>query len=178
MTKTLLASLTLSTLVFSPITMAQSNCDPSTETACQTKIEQECRYYLMDDMDDDFDYKEEGYSDFSDTDDMDDDLEGMNDEDYLVSDLQTLDLTKEQQTLLNEWKSYNASFDEGWVKLCMSHENKDKSVSDQLNWEEANLKSDLAYIEQSRIFIDKINASLTNNQKQELVQLGLMQLLP
>jgi len=169
MKKSVLVSLTFSSLLITPLAFANTDCGPDNATACSNKLEQECRYYLMDDeMDEDFDFRTEG--DYED--------EHGEDESMLLSELQNLSLTPEQENLLTNWNRYNTQFDEDWVKLCISHPNKDNSLSDQLDWDEANLKNDLNYLQESRIFIGKVNASLTETQKQQLVQLGLMQVLP
>jgi len=173
MKKSVLISLTFSSLLFTPQAFANTNCGPDNATACPNKLEQECRYYLMDDeMDDDFDFRSEDDYETGHGDDFDED------ESMLLTDLQNLSLTPEQEDLVTEWKSYNTKFNENWVKLCISHPNKDNSLSDQLDWDEANLKNDLSYLQESRIFVSKVNASLTETQKQQLVQLGLMQVLP
>ncbi|OUR79813.1 hypothetical protein A9Q77_02790 [Marinomonas sp. 42_23_T18] len=171
MKKSVLISLTFSSLLFTPLAFANTNCGPDSATACPNKLEQECRYYLMDDeLDDDFDFRTE------------DDYERGHEDDFeesmLLNDLQSLSLTPEQESLLTDWKRYNTQFDQDWVALCIAHPNKDNSLTDQLNWDEVNLKNDLSYLQESRIFVGKVNASLTETQKQQLVQLGLMQVLP
>ena len=180
MKKTTLLGLTLSSVLFIPVASADVSCSPENPAACKSKLEQECRYYLMDDYD--MDEMEEGDS-FFDRDDHDDDerSEGSIDtleSDLLISDLESLNLTAEQKTLMTQWQNYNKRFDDEWVNLCVSHPNKDKSLAGQLDWDEANLKVELGYIQESRAFVEKVNASLTPEQKQQLVQLGLMQLLP
>lgn len=173
MKKSVLVSLTFTSLLFTPLAFANTHCGSDNATACQNKLEQECRYYLMEDeMDDDFDFRSEDDYDKDHGDDFD------QDENMLLSDLQDLSLTSEQQNLVEEWKRYNTKFEEDWVKLCISHPNKDNSLSEQLDWDEANLKNDLTYLQESRTFVSKVNASLTQEQKQQLVQLGLMQVLP
>lgn len=179
MNKLIVASLTVSGLLLTPLALANNACSPESPAACKSKLEQDCLYYLIDEveMEDGFafyaeDHHRDGYdigkketSDFEES-------------DLLLSDLKDLSLTNEQQSLISNWQTYNKQFDKDWMNLCMSHPNKDNSLSDQFNWEEANLKNDLIYIQQSRIFVDKVNASLTETQKQQLVQLGLMQILP
>lgn len=173
MKKSALVSLTFSTLLFTPLAFANTHCGSDNSTACQNKLEQECRYYLMDDeMDDDFNFRTEDDDEKNHEDNFDED------ESRLLSDLQALSLTSEQQNLVTNWKSYNTKFEEDWIKMCIAHPNKDHSLSEQIDWDEANLKNDLTYLQESRIFVGKVNASLTEDQKQQLVQLGLMQVLP
>lgn len=175
-------SLTLAGVLLTPFALAKGNCNPENPSACKSELEQACLYYYMDDIELDGDftiYEEEWHQDSAQAHEqkMKKDSE-FKESGLLLTELQGLSLNNEQQSLLNEWDAYNKQFEQDWFKLCLSHPNKDNSLIDQLNWDEANLKNDLSYLQESRVFINKVNASLTEAQKKQLVQLGLMQVLP
>lgn len=178
MNKLIAASLTLGGVLLAPMTFANDACSPDNPSACKSKLEKECLYYSVDEfeMDEGLVIFEEGYMDYKDQHQGHD--EEFKESDLLLSDLNELSLTSEQQSLVNEWQAYNTQFDKDWMTLCMSYPNKEKSITNQIDWEEANLKNDLTYLKESRVFVNKMTASLTGPQKQQLVQLGLMQLLP
>lgn len=178
MNKLIAASLTLGGVLLAPMTFANDACSPDNPSACKSKLEKECLYYSVDEfeMDEGLVIFEEGYMDYKDQHQGHD--EEFKESDLLLSDLNELSLTSEQQSLVNEWQAYNTQFDKDWMTLCMSYPNKEKSITNQIDWEEANLKNDLTYLKESRVFVNKMTASLTEPQKQQLVQLGLMQLLP
>lgn len=161
-----IALLSLCCIITTPFVYAQV----ANQTNTLTSIEASCR---ADDMNDAYFYEEmDDYSFYEDKKELED-----NKKDWLSS-LAEFNLSSNQETLIKEWQTYNTAFEEEWVKMCIAHPNKHKSLADQLNWDEANLKLDLDYIVKSRVFIAKVNNSLNDEQKQQLVQLGLMQLLP
>lgn len=178
MNKRIAASLTLGGVLLAPMTFANDACSPDNPSACKSKLEKECLYYSVDEfeMDEDLVIFEEGYMDYKDQHQGHD--EKFKESDLLLNDLNELSLTSEQQSLVNEWQAYNTQFDKDWMTLCLSYPSKEKSITNQIDWEEANLKNDLTYLKESRVFVNKMTASLTEPQKQQLVQLGLMQLLP
>lgn len=180
MNKLIAASLTLGGALLAPMTFANDACSPDNPSACKSKLEKECLYYSFEEfeMDEEFIIFEEGYMEYKDHHQDKNHDQEFKESDLLLSDLNELSLTNEQQSLVNDWQTYNTKFDKDWMTLCMSYPNKDKSITNQIDWEEANLKNDLTYLKESRVFVNKMTASLTEPQKQQLVQLGLMQLLP